>query len=299
MRLIFDRRRPGHSELPIVVSVVIVGVFLFGGYLFAKKVLPWVWKSSSQTSSKEGDGGPGQILYESRCAVCHGKDGKGNAALRQASRDLTSKPWRCGTDSSAIREMLLTGIPGKSHPTLKQLPDDDLDRLVSYVRDFAPDSSSAPSLREAIRAAGWEQVDRAAPALNLRNPKGEVKSLSVGRGKVVLLCFWSITCPPAKAQITGMETLLTSVPDADFLLVPVCTDPISSRQAEQEMRNLNSTMVSWTLVEPNSDERFGVEATPYSFLIDRDGVIQARRRGLYDPEDDHFIRLVRRLLDRE
>jgi mono/diheme cytochrome c family protein len=296
----FTRQRSAQGPLGVFITISVSAFLIWGGYHFSKK-LPSFWKTSKSTE-ESSDGGPGEKLFEAKCAVCHGKDGKGNPKMYNAAFDLTAKPWRNGSDRDAVRDTLLYGIPGKGHPTLKETPEDELDDLIDHVRDFAPEGSepsapSLPKLRDAIRIARWEPVDSPAPDLKLRNVRGEVKPLSVGRGKVVLLTYWSSTCPPCKAQITGMESLLSLVPDRDFLLVPLCVDVASPKQAEQELRKYSPNLVAWTPLDPKKDTE-GISSVPTTLLIDRDGVVQAKRKGLFEVNDEEFLRLVRVMLAR-
>lgn len=312
MRFNFYRRRQGKFS-PIengasTIATAIVAILL----VFAARKFRHVFSPAREkppinaTGSMDYSGSPSTIsttgtpmgsLFREKCAFCHGEDGRGNALNPSVSVDLAAKPWKTGTDREKLREMLRSGIPGKVHLTLKDLPPEDLDQLTSSLLDFASPTSSSPSeLTKAITRAHWNPVGRAAPPLSLRNSKGEVKPLSKGLGKVTLLCYWSPRCPAALMQLSVLDRLLTEVPDLDFIIVPICSEISNPNQAEQALRKLSPRLVSWTLVKPNADEAFDIRAYPTSILIDRDGRMQARIEGLFDAKRPEFLRLVRLLL---
>ena len=85
-------------------------------------------------------------LFKSRCAVCHGEQGKGNgpgaAALNPKPRDYTNKEWQAKVTDDQIKSVILMGgaAVGKS-PIMPASPDlqakeDVVNGLVQIVRAF-------------------------------------------------------------------------------------------------------------------------------------------------------------------
>ena len=73
----------------------------------------------------------GKPLYESVCAACHGKDGKGKTDI--GAPDLTDKYWLYGGDTFAIRTSIAKGRHG-SMPAHRELLGETRARLVAaYV----------------------------------------------------------------------------------------------------------------------------------------------------------------------
>jgi mono/diheme cytochrome c family protein len=83
---------------------------------------------------------PGEQLYKTKCAACHGGDGKGETAFGKTNklRDLGSAEVQKQSDGE------LTGIitSGKNKmPTYgKSLKPDQIKDLVAYMRSFAKKS---------------------------------------------------------------------------------------------------------------------------------------------------------------
>jgi mono/diheme cytochrome c family protein len=80
-----------------------------------------------------GQGG-GEALYKSKCAGCHGADGKGQTAMGKANnvRDLGSADVQAQTDD------VIAGIIGNGKSKMpaygKSLKPDQIKDLVTYIR---------------------------------------------------------------------------------------------------------------------------------------------------------------------
>ena len=69
----------------------------------------------------------GKKGFDSRCAVCHGPDGRGNRGP-----DLTRNVYRHGNSDRAIFMNILSGIPGTGMPSIR-LSDREMWQIVAYV----------------------------------------------------------------------------------------------------------------------------------------------------------------------
>ncbi|HEY7364668.1 MAG TPA: c-type cytochrome [Methylomirabilota bacterium] len=108
--------------------------------------------------AQPGDANAGKVVYERKCAGCHGDrgDGKGPAAdlLDPRPRDFTSGVYkirstlnRVPTDQD-IFQVITAGMPGTSMPGWAALPERERWNLVAYVKTFAGDK-----LKEAPKKA--------------------------------------------------------------------------------------------------------------------------------------------------
>lgn len=87
----------------------------------------------------------GEKIFQSRCFVCHGRDGRGDGpasqGLSQKPQDLTDPRWQRTVNDAQIKTVIRAGgaILGKSGamPPNPDLSDDDLNSLVGYVRHLA------------------------------------------------------------------------------------------------------------------------------------------------------------------
>ncbi len=90
----------------------------------------------------------GKRLYETNCAVCHGNLAQGavragiTISIIEEQRgkqppDLTDDQWDNGSSDGEIFTVLKRGLPPTMMPGFnKQIPDDDLWRIVNYLRSL-------------------------------------------------------------------------------------------------------------------------------------------------------------------
>lgn len=102
-------------------------------------------------AQQPGDASAGKAIYEKKCALCHGTEGKGDgpgaAHLDPKPRDFTKGKYKIRatvsgkppTDADLFR-VITEGMPGTSMPAWKALPEKDRWNLVAYLKTFAPGS---------------------------------------------------------------------------------------------------------------------------------------------------------------
>lgn len=82
-------------------------------------------------------------VYASRCAFCHGADGKGDgptgSSLQPPPTNFVNPAfWKTATDES-IRNAIIAGKPRTAMmPFGSMLKPDEVDALVVYLKTFAP-----------------------------------------------------------------------------------------------------------------------------------------------------------------
>jgi len=104
-------------------------------------------EATAQPKPGKGDVARGKAVYEKKCAVCHGVDGKGNGAaefvLFPKPRDFTKGIFKIRStttlpsDSDLLRT-ITQGIPGTSMPSWGTLPETDRWDLVAFVESLSP-----------------------------------------------------------------------------------------------------------------------------------------------------------------
>jgi len=86
----------------------------------------------------------GKTIFQTRCFVCHGREGKGNGpastGLEVTVRDLTNPSWQDSTSDETIRSVVRNGgqAAGGSIAMApnRDLSDAQIQSLVRYIRQF-------------------------------------------------------------------------------------------------------------------------------------------------------------------
>ncbi|MGD1154406.1 MAG: cytochrome c [Terriglobia bacterium] len=77
----------------------------------------------------------GAALFQQKCAMCHGADGKGFAAIK--TPDFTDPKWQASATDKEIAEVIKNGKKGTPMPAFGgKLKEEDIQALVRYIRSF-------------------------------------------------------------------------------------------------------------------------------------------------------------------
>ena len=111
-----------------------------GVALFAVVVAAGV-VAAARTDSSEPQ--PGRVIYEQRCAACHGTGGAGDgpaaAAMEPRPRDLRDADFWRGRTTAELRQVVRNGKPGTlMAPFAGALSDAEIDAVVAFLQSFRP-----------------------------------------------------------------------------------------------------------------------------------------------------------------
>ncbi|HSB80067.1 MAG TPA: c-type cytochrome, partial [Candidatus Methylomirabilis sp.] len=114
-----------------------------------------LWDPARAEAQQAGDPASGKAVFEKKCALCHGAEGKGDgpgaATLDPKPRDFTKGLYKIRTTASGqsptdadLFRVITEGMIGTSMPGWKVLPEKDRWDLVAYLKTFAPDKFKEP-----------------------------------------------------------------------------------------------------------------------------------------------------------
>lgn len=131
-----------------------------------------------------------------------------------------------------------------------------------------------------------------APDFRLRDRRGRPFRLSEHRGRVVILNFWSITCPPCLEELPSYE-MLAQIAErwGDVDVVAVSTDASWAEVGPLIPPDAHATY----LLDPTREVvlgEFGTRLYPETWIIDRDGIIRMRFDGGHDWSDPITLNVI-------
>lgn len=124
-----------------------------------------------------------------------------------------------------------------------------------------------------------------APAWKLKDVAGKLVSSDEFKGKVLVVDFWATWCAPCRAEIPGYVELQKQYGKDGLVIVGISLDQGDSGpklvKAFVEKFGVNYPVV---MGDDDIQQVFGgMDAIPTTFLIDRNGVMRARKLGA-EPE---------------
>jgi len=118
--------------------------------------------------------------------------------------------------------------------------------------------------------------------LQVQNLDGKMQWLTDFKGKVVLLNFWSTTCPPCRVETPWFVEFQQRWEKDGFTVVGVSMDDTADAIRKFNAQfSVNYPMLAGRDVEENIQKAAGgIWGLPTSFLIGRDGKVLKKHLGL-------------------
>ena len=136
-----------------------------------------------------------------------------------------------------------------------------------------------------------------APDFTLKSIHGENLRLKEFRGKVVLVNFWASWCGPCRQEMPLLEKIQQRYGPAGFTVLGVNVEG----KREKAMKIARKVNVSFPLLIDQGQhvsEAYGVDAMPYTVLVDRDGRVAYIHRGYKPGDEAKYVDKLKKLLRR-
>ena len=111
-----------------------------------------------------------------------------------------------------------------------------------------------------------------APDIKLKGLDGQKYKLSDYQGKVVIINFWAVWCPPCKVEIPDLIEMYNTYKDQGLMVFGIAID---SGKDEKIQKKAEELKINYPVV--NGDEYYirkafgGIRAVPTTFMINQEG----------------------------
>lgn len=119
-------------------------------------------------------------------------------------------------------------------------------------------------------------------AIRVTTLDGKAQWLTDYRGRVILLNFWSTTCPPCRVETPWFVEFQQRWHDRGFIILGVSMDDTAAEiRAFRQQYGINYPMFEGRAVEADIQTATGgIWGIPTTFLIGRDGKVLKKRLGI-------------------
>ena len=133
------------------------------------------------------------------------------------------------------------------------------------------------------------------PDFTLKTMQGDNLRLEELRGQVVLINFWASWCGPCRQEMPILQKIHNRYETMGFTVLGVNVD----ENTVKAFKIASRTALDFPLLLDTSQkvsEQFGVDAMPFSVLVDRNGVVEYIHRGYKPGDENAYVDRLRPLL---
>lgn len=125
----------------------------------------------------------------------------------------------------------------------------------------------------------------------------EKATLEAYKGKVVLMNFWALWCPPCIEELPSMAKLQTEYGDQGIQVIAISQDNKGFENINPfwEKKKLQAIPVFWDK-RARLMYRFSVHSLPTTLIFDRAGKLRGKIEGSVDWQSDYFQTFVKERL---
>lgn len=123
------------------------------------------------------------------------------------------------------------------------------------------------------------KLNAPAPDFSLKDLQGSTRTLSAHKGMVVLLNFWSTTCPPCVTELPSLNAVYKELRQSGLLVLGIALDP-SEKPVRELVAKLKIEFPN--MLDSNKDvyfDSYGLFGQPVSIIIDRTGTVREKIVG--------------------
>jgi thiol-disulfide isomerase/thioredoxin len=147
-----------------------------------------------------------------------------------------------------------------------------------------------------VSLTSWAQETNrkySVPEIKLPDINGQMFDVATLRGKYVLVEFWASWCGPCRIQNPALRKIYKKFHDKDFEIVAISldTDVLKWKKAVEKDKLTWIHLGDLKSGEQSIANKWGINAIPFNFLIDKEGKIIA-----YDLKPKELGRKLDKLL---
>ncbi len=129
-----------------------------------------------------------------------------------------------------------------------------------------------------------------------RDSDGNDVTLDENKGKIVVISFWASWCSPCLKELPVLENIQNKI-GTDKIKVVAINFKENRKQYKKIVKMLSSLKLTLTHDKRGSiGRKFGVEAIPNLFIIDKNGELAFHNVGYGDSSIDKIVEVLNKLL---
>lgn len=157
-----------------------------------------------------------------------------------------------------------------------------------------------PPTSEQLESLGFRAVSNApmVPDIQFADMNGQVHSLSAYQGSVLLLNFWASWCPPCRAEIPDLSSLVRRLDAHEFIMLAINAGENKIR-VSKFVEEYEVDFPVFLDEASKASEQIGISNLPTSLLLNRKGELIAVANTALDWDSQAMIDMFLRWSENE
>jgi thiol-disulfide isomerase/thioredoxin len=161
-------------------------------------------------------------------------------------------------------------------------------RFQAYLKLAGPNDLNYTRVQRLIERPEMAR-SRLAPNFRVTTLDGKTITLESLAGKVVLIDFWAMWCPPCRRALPHLQKIAQEFAGQSFVLLSISLDPDEASWRGYTARN----HMTWPQYRDGGFDGaiatlFAVRGIPYTIIVDSDGVLVEQYLGSEDINGKHL-----------
>ena len=132
----------------------------------------------------------------------------------------------------------------------------------------------------------WKQklkeslINENAPHFSFYDKQGKKQSITIGKGKIIVIDFWASWCPPCMVALKAMDQVIDKYKTNSSVLFLLVNEDQDKAKATKVIEQQNNKLPFVFDFNKEIVRKLGVTGLPTQIIIDRQGKIRFRRSGI-------------------
>ena len=149
-----------------------------------------------------------------------------------------------------------------------------------------------------LTALAWLDEPEPAPDVSFTVEDGEMRTLDDYRGKVIVLNFWAVWCPPCRDEMPSLDRLQAGYGGDNLIVMAMSQDRGGEEQIREFFDEIEVTSLG-VFSDPvqKVSRDFHVLGLPTTYIIDHDGNLVAKLVGVAEWDGEAALSLILPLVE--
>lgn len=205
----------------------------------------------------------------------------------EAVNELSKAVWLNGYSEPSINEIYIKSLMKNADYEKAQIQIEKIILLekstpaINSLDKRISDRTGRPESQDSWKQKLKESlINENAPHFSFYDKQGKKQSITIGKGKIIVIDFWASWCPPCMVALKAMDQVIDKYKTNSSVLFLLVNEDQDKAKATKVIEQQNNKLPFVFDFNKEIVRKLGVTGLPTQIIIDRQGKIRFRRSGI-------------------